>query len=103
MNSFYIFRTKFIVSDLIQRLMTEKYSDDEMHHKAEQSVNSYRKIRNSVVISLLHLGISPVLLCDKTDVMNVRPPEERALAGQGPWAAAHLFCSAEHTPRQALI
>lgn len=53
-------------------------------------------------MSLPHLGISPVLLRDNTDIV-AGLPEERALAGQGAWAAGQLLCSAQHVPRQALI
>lgn len=70
--------------------------------RAAQSTNSYQEIRNPVGISLPYLGFSPVLLCDKIDIL-AGLPEEEALAEQGPQAAARLFYSAERVPRQALI
>lgn len=42
----------------------------------------YQEIRNLVVMSLLHLGISPVLLGDNTDIV-AGLPEETALAEEG--------------------
>lgn len=43
-----------------------------------------------------------MLLADRTDTV-AGLPEERALAGQGAWAAEQLSCSAQQVPRQDLI
>ena len=49
-----------------------------MHYRAQLSGN-----QKPVARSLPHLGISPVLLHDKTDIV-AGLPEERALEGQAP-------------------
>lgn len=104
-NFFYIFPTKLAESDLIHKGETEashrriSWWLNELQSRTEQ--NSYQEIRNSVVILLPHLGVSPVLLCDKTNIM-AGFPEERVREGQGPWAAVQLLCSAEQEPCRRL-
>lgn len=67
--------------------------------------DSYQEPRSAAAIPLPHLGVSPVLLCDKTHIM-AGFPEESAGEGQGLCGAATAVFShvdPEPVPKGALI